>query len=90
MYSTCIYTPLSVQTRVLMTQSKKNSRGKKTCFDLLSDDKILHLSKLKAFADDNFSVAQRMQFFCDRVENIVGKGENDGPAIFSKASSSVS
>ena len=34
------------------------------------------LSKLKAFAEDNFSVPQMVQFFLDRVENIVGKGEN--------------
>ena len=34
----------------------------------------LALSKLK-FANNNFSVAQIIQFFSDGVENIVGKGE---------------
>ena len=42
------------------------------------DNKILALSESNAFADDNFSVAQMMQYFFDRVENIVGKGENAG------------
>ena len=42
----------------------------------LPDDKILALSKLKAFADDNFSVAQMVQIYSYRVENIVGKGGN--------------
>ena len=59
--------------------------------------KILDLSKLKAFADDHFEVAQMVQFCFDRVENIVGKGENAGAGIqhfllfqqcFQKASSS--
>ena len=56
----------------------------------LPDDKILLLSKLKAFAD-NLIVAEMVQFFCDRVRNIVGKGENAGyqrfllcPTMFSK------
>ena len=32
----------------------------------------------KHFADDNFNIAQFLQLFLDRVENIVGKGENAG------------
>ena len=47
------------------------------------DDKILDLSKLKVFADDNSIVAQMVQFFSDRVESIVGKGENAGYQYFS-------
>ena len=39
---------------------------------------MVALSKLKAFADDNFDVAQMMHFFCDGEENIVSKGENTG------------
>ena len=35
--------------------------------------RILDLSKLKAFAYDNFIVTQIKQFFFDRVENILGK-----------------
>ena len=43
----------------------------------LPDHKILALSKLKAFANNNFSVAQIVQSFIkDRLEDIVGKGEN--------------
>ena len=41
-------------------------------------DKILGQSKLKAFADDNLNVAKTVKFLFDRVENIVGKGENAG------------
>ena len=36
------------------------------------------LVKMKAFEDDNFSVAQTVQFFFENAENIVGKGENAG------------
>ena len=58
----------------------------------LSDDKILALSKLKAFAVDNFKVIQIAEFSLYRIENIVEKGENTGyqnfllfpPTMFSK------
>ena len=40
----------------------------------LPDNKILPLSKLKAFADDKFIVAEMVQFLCNRIENLVGKG----------------
>ena len=56
-------------------------------FNSLPHGKILDLPKLKAFADDNFKVAQIMQFCFDRVENIVGKRENafsPFPTMFSK------
>ena len=36
------------------------------------------LTKLKAFADDKFSVSKRRISVSDRVENIVEKGENAG------------
>ena len=39
---------------------------------LLLDDKLLTFSKIKVFADDNFDEAQMVQFFFDRLENIVG------------------
>ena len=49
--------------------------------------------KFKAFADDQSKVAQMLKFAPDRVENIVGKGENAGnkhfllfPQYFQKAS----
>ena len=67
------------------------SYNKYIFFYCLPDDKILSLSKIKAFADDNFSVARKVQFFFYRVENMVGKGEkcwlpafSPFPAMFSK------
>ena len=50
----------------------------------LPHNKIWDPSKLKAFADDSFNVAQTEQFFFDQVENIVGKRENAGyqPFLF--------
>ena len=41
--------------------------------DSLSNDNILDLSKLKAFADDTINVTQKLKFTFGRVENIVGK-----------------
>ena len=38
--------------------------------------KIVDLSKMTAFAEDDLDAAQIMRFFFDRVENIVQKGEN--------------
>ena len=37
---------------------------------------VLDLTKWKAFADDKINEAQMMISVFDRVENIVGKGEN--------------
>ena len=36
------------------------------------------MTKLKAFADDELSVARMMNSLIDREENTVGKGENAG------------
>ena len=67
-----------------------------SCFSVLKvnslpNDKILDMTKLRAFAGDKINVAQMMIFVFDRVENIVGKGENAGyqhfllfPTMFSK------
>ena len=42
-------------------------------------DKILALTKLKAFADNKIIIViQKLKFVLGRVENIVGKGENAG------------
>ena len=56
------------------------------------NDKILDYTKLKAFADDNSTLAEKMISVYDRIENIVGKGENAGyqhfllfPQSFQKA-----
>ena len=58
----------------------------------LPNDKILHWSKLKAFADDKINVTKKLKFALGRVENIVGKGKNAGyqhflffPQCFQKA-----
>ena len=60
-------------------------------FNPLPNDKILDLSKLKAFADDKINVTQKFNFVFERIENIVGKGENAGfPQCFQKASFSGS
>ena len=40
--------------------------------------KFSHWSKLKAFADKILNVAENLKFVLQRVENIVGKGENAG------------
>ena len=45
---------------------------------LPEDAIILDRSNLKAFADDKIKVLKMMIFLFDRVENIVGKGENAG------------
>ena len=44
----------------------------------LPNDKIWDVIKLQAFADDTINVALMMISVCDRVENIVGKGESAG------------
>ena len=45
-------------------------------FNPLPNDKILDLSKLKAFADNKINVTQKGKFALGWLENIVGKGEN--------------
>ena len=59
----------------------------------LPNDKILDFTKLKAFADNKLNVAKIIICLFDKVENIVGKGENAGyqqfllfPLCFQKAS----
>ena len=42
----------------------------------LPDNKILDMSIFKAFADDKIILTQKLKFVLERVENIVGKGEN--------------
>ena len=48
-----------LSTRGKQVQNLPRARGKKT-LNPLPDNKILDVSKLQAFADDNFSVAQKM------------------------------
>ena len=63
----------------------------------LPNDKILDVTKLKAFADNQLNIVKMTISRYDRVENIVGKGENAGyqhfllfPPCFTKPSSSGS
>ena len=58
----------------------------------LQKDKFLDSSKLRAFADNKISGNEKLKFGLERVENIVGKGENAGyqhfflsPQCFQKA-----
>ena len=51
-------------------------------FNLLPDDKILGLPKLKAFAEDKLNVTQNIGVVFHRIENIVGKEENAGNQHF--------
>ena len=44
----------------------------------LPSNKILDVTKLKAFADDKLNIASMMISLLDRIENAVGKGENAG------------
>ena len=45
---------------------------------LFTERQILDWSKLKAFTDDKIKVLKMIIFVFDKVENIVGKGENAG------------
>ena len=47
-------------------------------FTSLTKNKILDRSKLKAIADDKVLVNKTIIFVSDRVQNIVGNGENAG------------
>ena len=44
----------------------------------LTNDKILDVIKLKAFADDKLNLTKITISVFDRVKNTVGKGENAG------------
>ena len=44
----------------------------------LPNDKIVDLAKLKDFADDKTNMTYKLIFVLGKVENIVGRGENDG------------
>ena len=48
------------------------------CINPLPNDKIIHLSKFWAFADDKINVTEILKFVSVRVENIVKKEENAG------------
>ena len=48
-----------------------------------SERQMLKWSELKIFADVNINMTLKSRFDLDRVENIVGKGENTGSPTFS-------
>ena len=48
----------------------------------MANDKILDLFKFKAFAGNKINVNQILKFDFERLENIVGKGENAGNGQF--------
>ena len=52
-----------------------------TVLNPLLKDKILDLSKLKAFVDNNLNVNQKLKVALGRIKN-VGKGENAGYQLF--------
>ena len=56
---------------------KQCGKRRKYWFNPLPNDKIQDLSKLKEFADDKINVPERLKVVLGRVENILGKGEND-------------
>ena len=60
-------------------------------FNPLPEDRILDLSKLKAFADNKLKMIQMAKFVPDTIENIVGKRRkcwlpafSSFPSMFSK------
>ena len=57
------------------TQNKPMVADNRKRLNPLPDDKILHSSKLKEFADDNFKFDENGTKLSKRVENTVGKGE---------------
>ena len=66
-------------------QKTSQSQSSKLSVNSLPNIKILDWSNLKAFADNKIKLAKMMIFFFfvfDRVENIVGKGENAGNQHF--------
>ena len=50
----------------------------KTGLNSLPTGEIFDMTKLKAFANHKINVARMMIAVLDRVDNIVGKGENAG------------
>ena len=51
---------------------------KKKGFNPLPNDKILDGTKLMALADNKINLIQNLNFLLERLQNIVGKGENAG------------
>ena len=58
----------------LKNMGKKNEN----VLNSLPNKNVLDRTKFKAFADDKLNVAKILIYVFDRVENIMGKGENAG------------
>ena len=48
----------------------------------LPNDKFFDWSKLKELGDNKINITEKLKFILERVENIVGKGENAGNQHF--------
>ena len=77
-----------------MALSLTNTTKNNNIFIPSPNDKILDVTKLKAFADDKLNIVKMLISLYNRVENTVGKGENAGyqhfllfPQCFRKPSS---
>ena len=91
LFSVLLSKVLSVVVKILFYNSSN--------LNSIPNDNISDWSKFKAFAIDKINVAQMLSFdsVFDKIENIVGKGENAGyrhflhfPHFFQKASSTGS
>ena len=80
----------SVMHHIRQVESLKNMTCARQCissnirpiqFNSSTNDNFLDWTKVKAFADDKLNVAKIVSVF-DRIENIVGKGENTGNQHF--------
>ena len=47
-------------------------------FNSLPNNKFLHWSNFKAFADNKINVSEKVKYVLGRLENLVGIGENAG------------
>ena len=56
--------------------------SRRSAINSLPNGKFSDWSKLKAFADDKIKMTKIVKFLLERVENIVGKGENAGDQHF--------
>ena len=52
------------------------------CLNSLTNDKILHWSKLKALEDNKINVTQNLKLGLRKMKNILRKGENAGHQHF--------
>ena len=56
--------------------------AKRKTVNSLPNDETSDWSKMKAFADDKINVSKNLRSVLERIQNIVGKGENVGNQHF--------